>query len=161
MRLIIAILFAISCYSDVSAQYNLLGNDYNHIFSKFNEDPEFYVKVDTVNKSTIVITCKTSAVYPYYTYEIDLENDECVSFGTVSKDRQVYETYVDMLSTVGTLIVTDKTKTNFTYCVTTNTNEKLYYTIKQPFINSDYLSRRSIFYVLVTRDNKKGQEEPQ
>ena len=102
----------------------MLGENYGHIWGKFNEDPEFTVKVDTVNNTTIVLTCKTSVGYPYYKYEIDIENNECISFGLVSKDRQVRS----------------------------KENEMLFYTFKQPFRCDEALSRRNIFYVLVTKD---------
>ncbi|MCQ2253834.1 MAG: hypothetical protein MJZ61_10315 [Bacteroidales bacterium] len=132
----------------------MLGSDFNHIYGKFNDDPEYYIKVDTINRGTLVITCKGSENYPYYTYEIDIENNECVSFGTVSKDRQVYDAYVDMLTTVGKLVQSDHNSNNNTYEVISHGGEKIYYSIKQPFLSSDMLSRRSIFYVLVTRDKR-------
>lgn len=154
MKTILLLITLSISYYGASAQHNLLGVDFNHIFGKYDEDPEFFIKIDTVNSKTIVMTCKTSAAYPYYTYEIDVENNECVSFGTVSKDRQVFDAYVDMLSTMGKLVDIDSAKNNFTYSVNTKNNETFFYSIKQPYINSDYISRRCIFYVLVTKDKK-------
>ncbi|MBQ3689449.1 MAG: hypothetical protein II937_06225 [Bacteroidales bacterium] len=152
MKALLTIIIITIAFSTNYAQYNMLGENYGHIWGKFNEDPEFTVKVDTVNNSTIVLTCKTSVGYPYYKYEIDIENNECISFGLVSKDRQVFETYIDMLSKIGDLVENDLSKHSFTYKVRTKENEMLFYTFKQPFRCDEALSRRNIFYVLVTKD---------
>lgn len=135
------------------AQSNMLGSDFNHIYARINGDPEYSPKIDTINSNTIVLTCKGTEKYPYYTYEIDMENNECVCYGIVSKDRQVYDAYVDMLSTFGQLVEIDSARVNFTYSVKScNENDPIYYSIKQPYYNSTMLSQRSIFYVLVTKN---------
>jgi len=133
----------------VAGQHNMLGKSQKEILSLYNTDPEYIVKVDTLNSQTILITCKTSALYPYYTYEVNRLNNRCVSFGFVSKDKQILDSYIDILEHVGERIESDSTFTNFTYKVST-ASKIVYYSVKQPFINSEYISRRNIFYVLVT-----------
>ena len=151
-RILVLFAFIIS-YSGVYAQFNMIGNGFSHIWEFFNEAPEFYVKTDTVNNgNTIVLTCKTSSPYPYYIYEIDVNDNECVSFCTVSKDYETLQTYFDLLSSIGTLESADSSKLNYVYSVLSHSKGQLYYSIMQPYTKSDFVSKRNIFYVVVTKE---------
>lgn len=150
MKTVIILLSVFCINSQAFSQSNMLGKSLQYIYNKYNIDPEYFVKTDTVNSSTIVVTCRTSVTYPYYTFEIDRNSDECVSYGTVSKDRKVYDTYIELLSLVGKTVDHDPKNENTTFLVRTNTGNNLYFSIKQPFKNSELVSRRNIFYILVT-----------
>ncbi len=153
-KFLIIALFCLSAGSVCSQDYNMLGKTYNDIFEKFNLDPEFYVKVDTIDEGkTVTITCRKSSNYPYYYYEIDPETRECVCFCTVSKDRQVYDACLDLLSIWGKEILADETHENFVFEVKDKTNQPLIYTVKQ--YNGEQISMRNIFYIYVTRENKQ------
>ena len=136
---------------------NMLGKSFKDIFEKFNLDPEYYVRIDTVdNGKTITITCKKSSNYPYYYYEIDPESQECVCFCTVSKDRQVYDACLDLLSIWGKEISSDADREDFVYEVMDNTNQLLIYTVKQ--YKGDLVLMRNIFYIYVTRKSNSKND---
>ncbi|NJO92915.1 MAG: hypothetical protein HC831_31080, partial [Chloroflexia bacterium] len=66
-------------------QHNLLGKSQKYIRSFYNLGNEFALKVDTIGQKAILLTYKTEKQYPFYTYEIDLHKDLCISYGVVSK----------------------------------------------------------------------------
>jgi hypothetical protein len=146
--LIITFLF---WFIPAKSQHNFLGESQDFIIKHFNKDPEYSVEIDTINKYTTLVTCKTFEQYPYYTYEIDLYKNVCISYAYVSKDREIFDTYVDILDHLGEIIEKDSSMQNFTYKI--NGKDKTsYYAIKQPFVNSTYYSRRSIFYIMITEE---------
>lgn len=139
--------------NQIKGQHNFLGENQEFIVNHFKEDPEYSVNLDSVNDFTILITCKTFEQYPYYTYEIDIQRDVCISYALVSKDRQILDTYIDILDHLGEIIERDSSFQNFTYKVE-GIDKNSYYSIKQPYVNSTYYSRRNIFYVLITEELK-------
>jgi len=139
------------------SQHNFLGESQEFIMKQYNKDPEYSIEIDTINKYTTLITCKTFEQYPYYTYEVDLLRNVCMSYAFVSKDREIYDTYVDILEHIGEVVERDSSYQNVTYKVAGN-GKNAYYSIKQPFINSTYYSRRSIFYILITEELKSGEK---
>ena len=151
MKTIFALAFTL-IFTPLYGQLNMLGNTYRHILDRFNSDPEYEVKVDTMDLHTLLITCKTMLNYPYYTYEIDTEKDECVSFGTVSKNIAVLDAYLEMLSVVGVLENEDSLKQNSVFRVAAPDLGTLYYSVKH-YARTDSL-KRNLFYILVTKDKK-------
>jgi len=140
-----------------NAQHNFLGENKEYILKHFKNDPEYSVEIDTINKYTTLITCKTFNQYPYYTYEIDITRDACISFAFISKDRNILDAYFDVLDHIGEIVESDSTKKNVTYKVEVD-SKNAYYSIKQPYFNSDYYSRRGIFYIMVTEEIDKDQK---
>lgn len=151
-KILLYIVFVFPLY--LYAQHNMLGKSYHSIINTYNKDPEYILKVDTISDETILITTKTSNLYPYYTYEIDRNTKICISYGIVSKDKNTLETYIDVLDHLGELVEVDSSFTNMTYKIDTK-NKISYYSIKQPFLNSSYISRRNIFYILITSEIKE------
>jgi len=141
----------------VDAQHNFLGENKDFILNHFKNDPEYSIEIDTINKNTTLITCKTFNQYPYYTYEIDLMKDACTSYAFISKDRNILDAYVDVLEHIGEVVECDSTKKNITYKVSAN-DKNSYFSIKQPFFNSDSYSKRGIFYIMVTEQSIKKEK---
>ena len=138
----------------LEAQHNLLGQTQKYITKLYELDPEYIVQVDTIGAEKVLITCKTSTIYPYYTYELDVITDKCISYGFVSRNREVLRAQLEILSYVGKLIERDSTSTNFIYVV--NLPEKrVFYSIKQPFSKSTIKTRQDLFYIMVTEEKKK------
>ncbi|MCQ2251526.1 MAG: hypothetical protein MJZ66_10525 [Bacteroidales bacterium] len=145
MRAIITLLFLMLAAGSLYAQTNLLGRSYKHVTNKLNEDPEFGVlKTDTIPGGTILLTCKGINQYPYYIFEFSQYLDECVSCSIITNNRQVYGAYLDFLSTVGNLVSMDMENAVREYEVRTMDGEILVYKIKQPFRNSELISKRSV-----------------
>ncbi len=142
------------CYT----QHNMLGKSQKYIRSFYNLANEFTLKVDTIGQKTILLTYKTEKQYPFYTYEVDLLKDLCISYGVVSKDNSTLKSYLDILDYVGELVEVDSTYNNFVYKVETN-QKTSFFTIKQPYFNSQFLTRRSVFYILVTEQLGLAVEE--
>ena len=135
------------------SQYNMLGKTKVYIESFYKLSNTYTLKTDTINKESVLITCKTKEHYPFYTYEINLKDKICVSYGIVSKNKKILDTYLELLGYLGELITVDSTYNNFTYKI--ETKDKLsIFSIKKPYINSQFLSRRSLFYILVTEQKK-------
>ncbi len=145
-KLIVIAFFFIPIY--IYAQHNLLDKSQEFIIGFYKYDPEFTVHIDTLNRNKALITCKSVEIYPYYTYEIDLIEDRCISYGFVSKNKYVLESYIELLGYMGTIIQTDSSFTKFVYKVTLK-NKIIYYTIKQPYANSNISTRKNIFYIMV------------
>jgi len=143
---IVVILFTIY---PAFGQRNLIGKSQTYIKSFYNLSKTFELKIDTINKNSVLFTYKSEKQYPYFTYEIDLLNDQCISFGIVSKNHTTLRTYLDLLDYIGELVEVDSTYNNFTYQVK-NDNKICYFTIKQPYFNSQFLTRRNLFYILVS-----------
>ena len=120
---------------NISAQHNFLGKDKSFIINYYKIDPEFDVFIDTINSDKILISCKPSGVYPYHTYGIDLIADVCISYGFISKNRKVLDTYIENLDYLGKIIKKDSTFTNFVYAVEL-VNKIIYYSINQPYADS-------------------------
>lgn len=146
-------------YSNIcSSQHNMLGKTQKYIRSFYNLSMEYLLKVDTLASESILLSYKTENQYPFYTYEIDLGEDQCVSYGIVSKDNSTLKAYIDLLDYVGELIEVDSTYNNFTYKIETK-QKTCFFTIKQPYFNSQFLTRRSLFYILVTEQQKPIHEK--
>jgi hypothetical protein len=127
----------------------MLGKSQKYIRSFYDLSSEFVLKIDTISKNSILLSYKPEKQYPFYTYEINIPENECVSYGIVSKDINVLNTYLEMLDYIGELIEMDSTYNNFTYKVSTD-QKTSFFTIKQPYYNSQFLTRRSLFYILIT-----------
>ncbi len=130
-------------------QRNLIGKSQTYIQSFYNLSGKHKLSVDTINQKSILLTYKSENQYPFYTYEINLEEDKCISFGIVSKNHNTLRTYLDLLDYVGEMVEADSTYNNFTYQVK-NDGRICFFTIKQPYYNSQFLTRRNLFYILVT-----------
>ena len=87
-----------------------------------------------------------------------MTEDKCVSFGIVSKDHSTLRTYIDLLDYIGEMVEVDSTYNNFTYQVK-NDGRICFFTIKQPYINSQFLTRRNLFYILVTEKYREKNIE--
>ncbi len=146
--------------SNSYTQHNMLGKSQKYIRSFYNLANEFTIKVDSIGQKTILLTYKTEKQYPFYTYEVDLLKDLCISYGVVSKDNNTLKSYLDILNYVGELVEVDSTYNNFVYKVETN-QKTSFFTIKQPYFNSQFLTRRSVFYILVTEQLGLTVEEPE
>lgn len=142
----------------IYGQRNLIGKSQTYIQSFYNLSRNYHLAIDTINKSSILLTYKSEKQYPFYTYEIDLIEDKCISFGIVSKDHNTLRTYLDLLDYIGELVEADSTYNNFTYQVK-NEGRICFFTIKQPYFNSQFLSRRNLFYILVTEKYWGGNIE--
>ncbi len=145
------------------SQRNLIGKSQKYIESFYKLSNQYHQIIDTININTILLTYKSDKQYPFYTYEIDLKKDKCISYGIVSKDHNILTTYLDLLDYIGELVEVDSTYNNFTYQVK-NDNRICYFSIKQPYYNSQFLSRRDLFYILITEkiiapEIKLGKEE--
>jgi len=135
----------------------MLGKSKVYIESFYKLSNNYIVKTDTINKEALLITCKTKEQYPFYTYEINLKDKICVSYGIVSKNEEILNTYLELLSYLGELIEVDSTYNNFIYKI--ETKERLsVFSIKKPYFNSQFLSRRSLFYILITEQQKENSE---
>lgn len=158
MRQLYILLFLLLLPYSSFSQHNMLDKPMDFILGFYRYDPEFTVDVDTLSETKALITCKSVYFYPYYTYEINLIEDRCVSYGFASKDRIVMETYIELLGYLGTIVKTDNSFTEFVYEVVLK-NKKVYYTIKQPYANSNVKTRKDIFYVLVSevKTTEKGK----
>ena len=144
----------IICVSSIKAQHNYLGKSQEFITLQYKFDPEYTVKIDTINKNSTLITCKTFKQYPYYTYEIDIKNDICISYAFVSKNNKVLEAYIDVLDHIGEIVEQDNLFNNFTYKIESEF-KTIYYSIKKPFVNSEYYSRRNIYYIIISEELKE------
>ncbi len=140
-----------SNFGELSAQHNLLGKSQDFIEGLYKYDPEFFVEKDTLNEDKILITCKSSETYPYHTYEIDLTRDRCVSYGYVSKNPDILKTYLEVLGYLGKVVQTDNNFSNFVYEVCLD-DRTVYYSIRRPYSDSSVITRRNIFYILITEN---------
>jgi hypothetical protein len=127
----------------------MLGKSQKYIRSFYELSNEFSLKTDTLSKRSILLSFRPEKQYPFYTYEINTVEDACVSYGVVSKDPNVLKTYLDILDFIGEVVEMDSTYNNFTYKVATD-QKVCFYSIKQPYFNSQFLTRRNLFYILVT-----------
>lgn len=132
-------------------QDNFIGKSEEFVINYFRTDTVYTLKTDTIDRKTILLTFRPKSQYPFYTYEIDLRTDQCISYGMVSKNTDVLNTYISVLNFLGEKIETDPA--NITYRVRANTGIFCYYYIKQPYINSKVESKKRIFYVLVSPEN--------
>ena len=138
----------------VFAQHNFLGKSQEFITNYYNIDPEYTIKIDTINKYNSLITCKTFNQYPYYTYEMDMRNNICISYGFVSKNEQVLNSYIDILTHLGQVVAKDSLANNYTYKIEQE-YKTVFYSIKKPFLNSEHYSRRKIFFIIVSEELKE------
>lgn len=131
----------------------MLGKSQKYIRSFYELSLEYALKIDTIGPNSLMLSYKSEKQYPFYTYEIDLEDDICTSYGIVSKDPVTLKSYLEFLNYVGELIEVDSTYNNFTYKIET-TDKTSIFTIKQPYFNSQFLTRRSLFYILITEQRR-------
>jgi len=146
------------------SQRNLIGKSQTYIQSFYNLSGNYNLNIDTINENSILLTYKSEKQYPFYTYEIELQEDKCISFGIVSKNHNTLRTYIDLLDYIGEMVEADSTYNNFTYQVKKD-GKICFFTIKQPYFNSQFLTRRNLFYILVTEkyweksiETNKGSE---
>jgi len=159
MRKLLLICYAHFVWScAVYSQHNMLGKLQKYIRSFYELSNEYNIKIDTLSKRSILLSFKPENQYPFYTYEINTNEDVCVSYGIVSKDPNVLKTYMDMLDYIGEVVEMDSTYNNFTYRVSTD-QKVCFFSIKQPYYNSQFLTRRSLFYILVTEQHSYGTEK--
>jgi len=157
MKTIIIIGLVLISFSGYT-QHNLLGKSQAYITNLFQYDPEYIVNVDTISPTKAVVKCKTTNAYPYYTYELNLLEDKCISYGFVSKNQQILRTHVEVLDFVGKVIERDSSFTNFVYEVE-SPERKVFYSVKQPFAKSEIRTRRDIYYILVTEETKNIEQD--
>lgn len=138
-------------YNSAKSQHNMLGKSQKYIQSYYNLSSEFTLKVDTITENALMLTYKSEKQYPFYTYEIDAKEDICTSYGIVSKDPSTLKAYLELLNYIGELIEVDSTYNNFTYRVETS-QKTSFFTIKQPYYNSQFVTRRSLFYILISEE---------
>jgi hypothetical protein len=131
----------------------MLGKSQKYIRSFYDLSLEYTLKVDTIGSSALMLSYKSEKQYPFYTYEINLDDDICTSYGIVSKDPSTLKSYLEILNYVGELIEVDSTYNNFTYKIETNEKTSIF-TIKQPYFNSQFLTRRSLFYILISEERR-------
>jgi len=136
------------------AQHNLLGKSQEFIEGLFKYDPEFYIEKDTLNDDKLLLTCKSSQIYPYHTYEIDLTRDRCISYGYVSKNPDVLKTYFELLGFIGKVVQAENNSANLVYAVNIE-NRTIYYSIRRPYANSNIITRQNVFYILVTEEPRQ------
>lgn len=148
IRRILLSLWLILLSLNAFSQHNLLNKTQEFIIGFYKFDPEYVVTIDTISDTKALITCKSINIYPYYTYEIDLVEDRCTSFGFVSKNSSVLESYIEVLGYLGTIVKTDSIYSEFIYKVSLK-GKKVFYTIKQPYIKSNIKTRKDIFYIMV------------
>jgi hypothetical protein len=129
-------------------QHNFLGKSEQYIRNFFKPDKNYYLKIDTLSQDNILLTFKSLYQYPYYTYEMDLNIDECISYGIVSKNKEVLGTYFDLLNYIGIILKKDTTNNTIVYEINKNGIIR-YYDIKQPYLRDENFNRRSLFYILV------------
>jgi len=161
-RLLLIVCILLLIVNEGVSQHNMLGKSQKYIRSFYDLANDFTLKIDTIGQKTILLTYKTEKQYPFFTYELDLLKDLCVSYGIVSKDNSTLKSYLDLLNYIGELVDVDSTYNNFVYKIETN-QKTSYFTIKQPYFNSQFLTRRSLFYILVTEQPRliieKTEEE--
>ncbi len=141
------IIFVLLSFS-VNGQKNLLGKSEEFIKNYFSDDPTFYLKIDSLTPENILLTFKSLYQYPYYTYEIDLMTDICVSYGVVSKNQDVLGTYLSLLNFAGTIVLRDSANYGFRFELKKG-NTIRYYDIKQPYREDENVHRKNLFYILV------------
>ncbi len=138
----------------LKSQHNFLGKNQSFIVDYFMLDPEYSVNIDTLKTNKVLITCKSPDVYPYHTYEINLIEDKCISYGFVSKNKDILKGFIEILDHIGSIVKSDESFTNFIYMVELP-EKKVFYSIRQPFAESKIITRRDLFYVLITEEVKK------
>jgi len=154
MKKLLALSYTLLLFtSSVCSQHNMLGKTQKYIRSYYNLSLEYILKIDTISSNSLMLSYKSEKQYPFYTYEINTEDDVCSSFGIVSKDPIMLKSYLDLLNYVGELIEVDSTYNNFTYKLETAEKTSIF-TIKQPYFNSQFLTRRSLFYILITEERR-------
>jgi hypothetical protein len=159
MKKLIILSWSLLFYSDsINAQHNMLGKPQKYIRSYYNLSLDFILKIDTISSNSLMLTYKSEKQYPFYTYEIDMDEDICTSYGIVSKDPETLNSYLEVLNYIGELVEVDSTYNNFTYKVETSQKISIF-TIKQPYYNSQFLTRRSLFYILVTEEIRNNSEK--
>ena len=149
MILRIAVISILLSTNYIYGQRNLIGKSETYIKSFYNLSGQHYQSIDTINQNSVLLTYRNEKQYPFYTYEISLKEDKCISFGIVSKNHNTLKTYLDLLDYIGELVEADSTYNNFTYRVK-NDGKICFFSIKQPYYNSQFLTRRNLFYILVT-----------
>lgn len=143
-----------------AAQFDMLGKDLAQICARIDNDPEYEPKIDTLDRNTILVLCRGAEKYPYFSYEIDIRRDECVCVGVMSRNREVFDAYLNVISSIGTLVEQDSARVNFKYLVYKNCDpnsdepaEKLFYSFMQPYHNSNLLTQRNIFIIALTKND--------
>lgn len=132
-----------------SAQSVMLGSNMKNIYSRLNEDPVLrLLKIDTLETGNIALKCKSSLQYPYFIYEFS-QYDECVSYTMVSNDRQVFSAYMDFLNLAGRLEKFQVDRRVFQ--INTMAGDTLIYIVSEPFLDSELMSKRSVFSVQIEK----------
>ena len=86
--------------------------------------------------------------------------------GVVSRNREVFDAYVNMLSSFGKLVEHDSAMVNFKYVIYKKNDdngalpsEKLYLSVMQPYRNSSLLSQRNIFSISLSKSGDMSSAE--
>ncbi len=131
----------------------MLGKGSSFILNYYCNDPEYEVIIDTINEEKLLIKCTSLNIYPHHNFEINRIFDRCIAYSFTSKNKDVLNTYLDMLKYLGNLVVADEEEFFFKYLVTLP-DKKVYYTIRKPFQNNMSKSKKDIFYILVKEMRK-------
>ncbi|MEA2041396.1 MAG: hypothetical protein U9N85_02435 [Bacteroidota bacterium] len=142
--------------NELQAQHILLGKSLSSIKSFYDKDPEYTIRIDTINSRKLLISCQSSNIYPSHTYEIDRLMDRCITYGFISRNEDVLNTYVEILDHSGSLINSNENFSQFTYMLDLP-DKQIFYTIKRPYYNSSLKIKRKIFYIVITEERKKLQ----
>lgn len=150
-------LFIVALLSPAANSQNiLLGKSADYITSYYNNDPEYSIKIDTVNSERMLINCRSANLYPHHTFEINLLLDRCVSYGFVSKNQDILNTYIEIMEHAGKLVKANENFSEFTYMLDLP-NKQIFYTFKRPFLDNALISKRNLYYMVITEERKKLQ----
>ncbi len=139
---------------DLKSQRIMLGKSVEDILVSYNDDPEYVVKIDTIDDENLLIKCHSANTYPIYIFQVNRLLNSCISHVFVSRNKDIFNTYVQILQHAGTLLSANEDFTEFTYML--DLSEKhIYYSIKRPFTNSAILDKRNLFYMTISEKNKK------
>lgn len=140
--------------NDMKSQHIMLGKSPQYILDYYNNDPEYLVSIDTISSEKMLINCRSANIYPHHTFEINRLLDRCISYGFVSKNTDVLNTYIEILDHAGTLLSADDAFSEFTYMLDLP-DKQIFYTFKRPFLEHSLKSKRNLYYMVITEERKK------
>jgi hypothetical protein len=155
-KLLLVLLFISVLSFAVKSQNIMLGKSPEYITSYYNNDPEYSISIDTINAGKLLINCRSANLYPHHTFEIDRLLDKCISYGFVSKNQDVLNTYIEILEHAGSLVNANESFSEFTYMLDLP-NKQIFYTFKRPFLGNALISKRNLYYMVITEERKKLQ----
>jgi hypothetical protein len=148
MKQLLTIVLFFAFIGLIRGQNNFLGKSQEYITQFYEKNNNFSMVIDTLTEDNILMTFKSLQQYPYYTYEINTKKNVCVSYGLVSKDENILQTYFELLEFAGKLVKKDKFSHSWIYEIR-NGEKVRYYIIKQPYLDDQNSLRRKLFYVLI------------